>query len=345
MDLGRGARIRPPSGGGGVQRTRIEWVSSSVLPEGLPLTTGNTRATTLKASLFLVSSALGFGAVPIFTLLATGDGASLETVLLVRYVLAALVLVALVGGPRGLVLPGRRILALGSVGALGQVLLTWLALTALRYLPAATVSFLFYTYPVWVTLLEAATGAERLTRLRAGALALVVLGLTLMVGSPFSGGLSFTGVALSLGAAWVYAVYILLIGKLQGGVAPTVASAWITVGAAILCALLVLALDSLVPPHGATGWGAIVGLALVSTVAAFILFLKGLALLGPVRTAIVSTVEPFFTALLAALVLSQPLTARTFSGGTLVVAAVILINLGKERVRASGPAPWPERSR
>lgn len=303
---------------------------------GPPLSTGANRSLTLKASLFVVASVLGFGAVPIFTLIATGDGASLETILLVRYALAALALVALVGGPRGLVLPGRRIVALGSVGAVGQVLLTWMALTALRHLPAATVSFLFYTYPVWVTLLEAATGAERLTRLRVAALALVVVGLTVMIGSPFSGQLSLAGVALAIGAAWVYAAYIPLIGKLQAGVAPTVAAAWIAVGAAILLGLLALVLHSLVLPHGAAGWGAIVGLAFVSTVAAFILFLKGLALLGPVRTAIISTVEPFFTALLAALVLGQPLTARTFVGGTIVVAAVTLINLGRERVGADG---------
>ncbi|MHB1191988.1 MAG: DMT family transporter [Longimicrobiales bacterium] len=302
------------------------------------MTTGTTRSVTLKASLFVVASVLGFGAVPIFTLVATGDGASLETILFVRYLLAALALVALVGGPRGLALPGRRIVAITSVGALGQVLLTWLALTALGYLPAATVSFLFYTYPVWVTLLAAATGAERLTRLRVAALALVVVGLTVMIGSPFSGGLSFKGVALSIGAAWVYAVFIPLIGKLQAGVAPTVASAWISVGAAILSGLLALLLHSLMPPHGASGWGAIIGMALVSTVAAFILFLKGLALLGPVRTAIMSTVEPFFTALLAALVLNQPLTARTFLGGTIIVAAVTLINLGRERVGADGEA-------
>ncbi|HSW29429.1 MAG TPA: DMT family transporter [Longimicrobiales bacterium] len=302
------------------------------------MTTGTTRSVTLKASLFVVASVLGFGAVPIFTLVATGDGASLETILFVRYLLAALALVALVGGPRGLALPGRRIAAITSVGAVGQVLLTWLALTALGYLPAATVSFLFYTYPVWVTLLAAATGAERLTRLRVAALALVMVGLTVMIGSPFSGGLSFKGVALSIGAAWVYAVFLPLIGKLQTGVAPTVASAWISVGAAILSGLLALLLHSLVPPHGASGWGAIVGLALVSTVAAFILFLKGLALLGPVRTAIMSTVEPFFTALLAALVLNQPLTARTFLGGTIIVVAVTLINLGRERVGSDGDA-------
>ncbi len=295
------------------------------------MSAGTTRSVTLKASLLVVASVLGFGAVPILTLVATGDGASLETILLVRYLLAALALVSLVGGPRGLVLPGRRIAAITTVGAGGQVLLTWMALTALGYLPAATVSFLFYTYPVWVTILEAATGAERLTRLRVAALALVVGGLAVMIGSPFSGRLGLAGVALAIGAAWVYAAYIPLIGKLQSGVTPTVASAWIAVGAAIVSGLLAVVLRSLVPPHGASGWGAIVALALVSTVAAFILFLKGLAVLGPVRTAIISTVEPFFTALLAALVLGQPLTARTFLGGSIVVAAVTLINLGRER--------------
>jgi drug/metabolite transporter (DMT)-like permease len=51
-----------------------------------------------------------------------------------------------------------------------------------------------------------------------------------------------------------------------------------------------------------------------------------------------STVEPFFTALLAALVLNQPLASRTFLGGTIIVAAVTLINLGRERVGADGEA-------
>ena len=66
-------------------------------------------------------------------------------------------------------------------------------------------------------------------------------------------------------------------------------------------------------------------LALVSTTAAFILFLKGLAALGPLRSAIISTVEPFFTAVLAAAVLSQPLKASTFAGGAMVATAVILL--------------------
>ena len=72
----------------------------------------------------------------------------------------------------------------------------------------------------------------------------------------------------------------------------------------------------------------VIALALLTTVLAFILFLRGLATLGPVRTAIVSTVEPFCTAVLGSLVLGQPITGGTIVGGGLIAAAVVLLQRG-----------------
>ena len=66
-------------------------------------------------------------------------------------------------------------------------------------------------------------------------------------------------------------------------------------------------------------------LALVSTVIAFLTLIKGLAVLGPVRTAIIATVEPFFTATLGILVLGNQLSTATLVGGILIAAAVLLI--------------------
>ncbi len=73
-------------------------------------------------------------------------------------------------------------------------------------------------------------------------------------------------------------------------------------------------------------------LAVVCTVIAFMLFLRGLAAIGPVRTAIVSTVEPFWGAFLGehrARVSRS--SAHTLGGGVLVAAAVILLNLPARR--------------
>jgi drug/metabolite transporter (DMT)-like permease len=63
-------------------------------------------------------------------------------------------------------------------------------------------------------------------------------------------------------------------------------------------------------------------------VLAFLAFLRGLAEIGPVRTAIVSTVEPFWTALLGSIVLGQQIGPRTLGGGLLIAAAVVLLQLG-----------------
>jgi drug/metabolite transporter (DMT)-like permease len=76
-------------------------------------------------------------------------------------------------------------------------------------------------------------------------------------------------------------------------------------------------------------------LALVATVIAFLTLIKGLSVLGPVRTAIVATVEPFFTATLGVLVLGNQLSAATLLGGLLIACAVLLIQWSSTRVAAT----------
>ena len=81
------------------------------------------------------------------------------------------------------------------------------------------------------------------------------------------------------------------------------------------------------------------GAAVVSTTVAFITFLRGLAALGAVRTAILSTVEPFWTALLAALVLGQPLTRSTMLGGAAIIAAILLLQRSAHPAIPDAPPP------
>jgi DME family drug/metabolite transporter len=76
-----------------------------------------------------------------------------------------------------------------------------------------------------------------------------------------------------------------------------------------------------------TAWAMIASLAIVSTALAFVAFLSGLAVLGPVRTAIVSTIEPFWASLLGAVVLHQPLGWPTLAGGGAIAGAVLMLQL------------------
>lgn len=285
----------------------------------------SSRAASSRATLFILLSACGFSAIAIFITIATGTGAPLLSILSWRYVMAALVLgaIALLQGIR----LGRSGLPVILFGGIGQSIIAAVTLRALEHIPAATLAFLFYTYPAWVAIIARVRHSEPLTPARLFALALSLAGIFVMVGAPGGASLHPVGVALALVGALLYAIYIPMIAALQRDLHPVATAMYMSVGAAIVLSALAAASGELTMALHATAWRAIVGLSLVSTVGAFLLFLSGLRVLGPVRTAIISTVEPFFTALLGAWLLSQPLTRTTLIGGLLIAAAVVILQL------------------
>ncbi|MHB1863425.1 MAG: DMT family transporter [Gemmatimonadaceae bacterium] len=285
----------------------------------------NTRSSTWRATGLIVVSASGFGAIPILTTIATRSGGSLLNILSWRYLVGTVLLALLAGTTASLRAPLRRLAPVFVFAGGAQALIAFVSLSALAYLPAASLSFLFYTYPAWVAVLATVRGTERLTGPRAAALGLALAGIWVMVGGPRVGSLPPVGVALALVSAMAYALYIPMIGHYQEQMSESIAAVYSALGAGvILLAIGVLSHRATLSLHPQT-WMAIGAMALWSTAIAFIAFLRGLRVLGPVRTAIVSTVEPFWTALLGTWVLRQPLTPTTLGGGVLIAAAVVLL--------------------
>lgn len=278
----------------------------------------------------MIVSASAYGSLSILTTLGARIGVGLLPMMAWRYALAAPVLAA-IAGPRALAaVPWRRALALVAIGGGGQSLVTYFSLSALQWMPAASLGFLFYTYPAWVAIFAALGGSERLTATRTAALALALFGITLMVGAPWNLALPWPGVWRALLSAVIYALYIPLLHRLRGPLSPAAASAYLIAGAA---SIFLLAAGrnggALAPLLGATAvplaWTYAAVLALYCTVVSFLTFLRGLEVLGAVRAAILSTTEPLFTALLALLVLRQPLGLPTVLGGACIVAAILVL--------------------
>ena len=290
-----------------------------------------------RASALVLFSACCFGSIPILTTLATGGGARLVDVLAWRYLIAAALLIVVSGGLTRVQLPAAKAMPLLVLAGGGQAAIAFVSLSALRYIPAAMLTFLFYTYPAWVAVIAAVRGAEGLTRRRGMALALSLAGIALMVGIPGAGHLHPIGVLLALASALMYAAYIPLIDYLGRDLPPAVTSTYASGGAAVILIAAALLQGGLGMRFTLVAWGAIGTMAVVSTVLAFIAFLRGLAVIGPVRTAIVSTIEPFWTALLGGVVLGQALGPRTLLGGVSIAAAVVLLQLGQGREAAPEP--------
>jgi len=279
----------------------------------------------------IIVSALSFGSISVLTVLTTRAGTPLLTAMAWRYVLAVGLLGASVSSAQLRTIGKWRIVQLMLTGGLGQALITYLSLHALEYISVAPLAFLFYTYPAWVALLAAIRRTDRLTPARIVALGLALAGVTIMVGAP-TGKLNPIGVILALASALLYSAYLPALGQVQEGVPALLATFLLITGAAISFVIAALFVSELFIPHSISVWVNILLLAFVSTVIAFSSLIKGLSVLGPVRTAIVATVEPFFTAILGVLVLGNQLSAATLIGGVLIVAAIMLIEWSSTRL-------------
>ena len=94
-------------------------------------------------------------------------------------------------------------------------------------------------------------------------------------------------------------------------------------------------------PTTTAGWLAIAGIALISTVAAITLYFAGLARVGATRAATLSTVEPAFTVILAAIFLAERMRPLQVLGGVLILVAVVLLARSRPRIVITAPRALP----
>jgi drug/metabolite transporter (DMT)-like permease len=267
-------------------------------------------------------SAVSFGFLAIFARFAYADGAGTATVLFLRFAIGGAIMIAILRARRLRFPRGRKLLGFFLMGAAGYAGQSFCYFTALRHASASLVALLLYAYPAFVTLIAAVALRERITRAKAAALVLALAGTALIVG--FGGGGEAVGVALALGAAVIYSVYIVCGSRLIGEGESLQASAVIMLSTTLVYGVAVLA-GGFEPPRGLSGAAAIVAIALVSTVVAIVSFFAGMERIGPSGASLVSTIEPLVTVLAAAAFLGESIGRMTVLGGGLVIAGLVVL--------------------
>ena len=281
-------------------------------------------------TLLCLASAAAFGAMGIFGKLAYDDGATVSTLLAVRFVLAAVLfwLFMAYSGRAGAMraLPRRDVAIALALGAVGYSAQAGAYFAALDRIDASLLALLVYTYPTIVTVAAIALGRERANARTAGALVLASTGLVLVLAGAGGADLDPIGTALGLAAAVVYSVYILASEDIAARLGPLALSTLVCTGAATTLTLAGLALGELnLGSVNAAGLGWLAALAVVSTVGAIGLFFAGLQRVGSTAASILSTLEPVVTVALAYLVFGESLGTAPLAGGALVVIAVVVV--------------------
>lgn len=286
------------------------------------MNTAGIEAARWRGVLWIALSAAGFGAMAIFAKIAYREGVPLSTMLFLRFTLAGLLLAAW-GMTRGMRWPrGRDLVWVMAMGALGYVGQAYCYFSALKYASAGLVGLLLYLYPAIVTVMSALIYRRRIGAARSWAVVAALAGTALTVGGDLHS--QPIGIALGIGAALIYSIYILAgegvmprVGALPAATVVMLSAATVYGGAAMV--------EGLRPPQSITAWLAVLAIAVFSTLLAILGFFKGLERLGASDASTLSTLEPLVTIGLAVVVLGETVTGIQLAGGALILAAVIYL--------------------
>ncbi len=275
-----------------------------------------------KGMLFIVISAIAFGAIPIFARAAYRAGSDPISVLFFRFSIASIVMIPWVIArkipfPRGKFLLG--LMLMGGIGYVGQ---SFCYFTALTMASAGLVAVLLYLYPAIVTILSALLFKERMTGLKILALILALVGTVLTIG--LSGGGQLLGIVLAMTAPFIYSAYILAGSKITKEAGVLSSSTVVMISAGLVFGIF-MTVKGLNVPQTLAGWGGVFAIALVSTVIAIITFFAGLERVGPTNASMLSTFEPVTTVVLATIFLGEEVSPMRIIGGILILFAVILL--------------------
>ncbi|MBP1760348.1 MAG: putative permease, superfamily [Firmicutes bacterium] len=272
----------------------------------------------------IIVSAFGFCIYPILGKYVFAGGASLPTVLFVRFGSAAIVFWAMYlwknGRPRLRVKAWLILLAMGGLGYAGMA---GLYLWSVRFIPASLASLVFYSFPLLVTIISILTHQEVLSLKKILGLVSSCLGLLFVLGINFEVA-NLMGLLIAFSAASVHSVNIIAGNRILKTLSPLLSTAIITSGAALTYGLIELSSGFTWELSLAT-WMGIAGISLFSTIIAMLAFYKGMQLVGASTASILSMLEPVMTSVLAYLFLAERLTYVQGVGGSLVILGGIIV--------------------
>ena len=270
--------------------------------------------------LLLVSlSAVAYGLQPLFAQYAYAGGADPVGLLLVRFLIAASILLLFLR-LRGIALPSWKLTRQNLLLGVGYGLASLGYYSASHSISVSLAVILMFSFPAFVTVLSIVYLGERTSALKLLSLVLALAGVLLATGLSFRGEIVLWALfaALSYGASIIYGTHRIR------HVQPLASAAIVLLGCALTFAVAALYWGAQLP-SGGPAWCSTLGLALFATILPVAAFLAGSPHIGASSAATLSTLEPAVAVTIAVLLIGEPISGGMLGGGLLVVAAAIIL--------------------
>lgn len=250
---------------------------------------------------------------------------------------AGLLVILLATRPSSLRVRGRELLFLAAFGVGGVAFVQLFYFLAISHLEIGVSLLIQYTAPLLVALWARLVVKERVRRRLWAALALALIGLSVMVDVYGGVRLSGLGVLFALAAAGTFAAYLLLAERAVGRRDPISLLVFGFLFASLFWAIVqpwwtfpwtqVTRTVSLLGNLAGTSlpvWALLAWVVVLGTIAPFFLIIGALRHLPAIKVGIVAMLEPVLGALVAFAWLDQTLGTQQLAGGAVVLAAILL---------------------
>lgn len=183
--------------------------------------------------------------------------------------------------------------------------------------------------PVFVTLGSWLIFRVRITAIFLAGLGVALAGIVVMkAGPPPEGSSHLAGDATAIVASIFYACYMLSLGHVRARFSTLRIMIWTTVSAAICMLPIALFFETGIVPVSAFGWAVVLGLAFISHAGGQGLITYALAYLPTAFSSLTLLLQPVVAAILAWMLLAEPIGAMQAAGGAIVLLGILLARRG-----------------
>ena len=268
-------------------------------------------------------AAASYGLNPLFALPLYGAGLGVDSVLFYRYVLAVVMLGALMLFRRqSFALRRRDVLPLAAMGVLFSVS-SLLLFESYNLMDAGIASTILFVYPVMVAVIMAVGFRERVT-------AATVVSISLLYKGGNGATLNLAGVVLVFLSALSYAVWIVAVNRSSLKDLPTEKlTFYCLVFGSLVYVVRLRGCADLQPVPSPLMWVNAVALALFPTIVSLVAMAGAIRRIGSTPTAILGALEPVTALFFGVAVFGERFTLRIGTGVLLILVAVTLIIAGK----------------
>lgn len=207
---------------------------------------------------------------------------------------------------------------------------------ALTIMPVSVCEILLYAAPVWVELFDMIFRHKKPALMRTGAIGLAFAGCVL-ISVQKGGGITAGGLALAVLSGICYAAYTMMSAKALRRYSAYTVTAYSFTAAGICVLLAAGPADIAHKCASLAGTSALIplvlGLAVITTVAPFLLYNIGLKTVDSARASALTTIDPVIGSIIGACVFSERIRPLAVAGLAVILIAVVILCLPEKKLK------------